>query len=631
MPLTSTPPGTRRLAVGRVAFLLDGADLRYVTVDGVELLRRVGAPLRDETWGTLEPDAVEVEVIDSAAAIEVRARARHRSAAADVRWTVLARAAASGELSYEVAFMPDAAFAYARMGICLLHPPQALIGRRYVAQTVAGEISGVFERPIAPQRIEAGEILPLFKAFSALRLEQPDGGEVVLRFEGDLFETEDQRNWCDGSFKTYCTPLSVPRPHRAVPGRRVEQRVALTPSAPRASGPAPRADGAVALEVAAEPLGATMPRIGLALAPEPLVGAAPLRELGLEHLRVDVREPCRAAAAELLARAAEAAAAADAELAVAVHVADAAELDVLADALATHARAIARVLVFERDGEASPGPLVAAARHRLAGRLPRARFAGGTDLWFAQLNRARPDVAAMDGVAWSVTPQVHGSDELTIVEGLAALSDQVATARAFAPGLELLVGPVTLRPRCNPAADDAREQALHPPPASIDPRQGELFAAAWTAGGIAQLAAAGADAVTWFETHGPRGAMDATGAPLPCWHPLADACAWSGWEVLPVDNPEPLAVQLLAVRDPTGRATGLLLANLRAEPTAVELAGLPAADARLRVLDATTRATAYAEPRAFRACAAGQPLVGGALRLTLAAHAVATVLVGAGT
>ena len=29
-----------------------------------------------------------------------------------------------------------------------------------------------------------------------------DGMWVDLKFEGDIFETEDQRNWIDGSYKT---------------------------------------------------------------------------------------------------------------------------------------------------------------------------------------------------------------------------------------------------------------------------------------------------------------------------------------------------------------------------------------------------------------------------------------------
>ncbi|MEJ0031488.1 MAG: hypothetical protein WDO15_14435 [Bacteroidota bacterium] len=48
-----------------------------------------------------------------------------------------------------------------------------------------------------------------------------------LQFEGDIFETEDQRNWGDDSFKTYSTPLSRPYPVMLKPGDKVNQKVRL--------------------------------------------------------------------------------------------------------------------------------------------------------------------------------------------------------------------------------------------------------------------------------------------------------------------------------------------------------------------------------------------------------------------
>jgi len=49
---------------------------------------------------------------------------------------------------------------------------------------------------------------------------RPDGHGIfswrrprwTISFEGDVFETEDQRNWTDASFKTYCPPLRLPYP-----------------------------------------------------------------------------------------------------------------------------------------------------------------------------------------------------------------------------------------------------------------------------------------------------------------------------------------------------------------------------------------------------------------------------------
>ena len=53
------------------------------------------------------------------------------------------------------------------------------------------------------------------------------GIEAKFEFEGDLFEMEDQRNWTDGSFKTYCTPLSLGYPFQALAGQSFKQKVTL--------------------------------------------------------------------------------------------------------------------------------------------------------------------------------------------------------------------------------------------------------------------------------------------------------------------------------------------------------------------------------------------------------------------
>jgi hypothetical protein len=64
-------------------------------------------------------------------------------------------------------------------------------------------------------------------AFSAMVIEHPAFGRTELSFDGDLFELEDQRNWGDASFKTYCTPLLLGFPHQARKGVGIMQSVTI--------------------------------------------------------------------------------------------------------------------------------------------------------------------------------------------------------------------------------------------------------------------------------------------------------------------------------------------------------------------------------------------------------------------
>ncbi len=39
---------------------------------------------------------------------------------------------------------------------------------------------------------------------------------------------EDQRNWTDASFKTYCTPLEIPYPVEVAKGTKISQKIRIS-------------------------------------------------------------------------------------------------------------------------------------------------------------------------------------------------------------------------------------------------------------------------------------------------------------------------------------------------------------------------------------------------------------------
>ena len=522
------PNRTWDLEVGRVRLCLDGIDLRYVEIDDVEVIRRVFVTLRGVDWSTVELSQLATEVTQTDDRIAVAGAGHARLDAVDAACTVRIEVLATGALEYAVEWSPRSSFAYNRMGLCVLHPPEACTGRAY--RTSDGD-SGRLPTTIGPQPTVDGDPRPLFEPFTELELDVAGLGPSRFAFTGDRFEMEDQRNWSDGSFKTYCTPLTLPRPHAAEPGRPIRQTLRVEPP-PRRSTVRRRRSEIVELACADAPDGA-IPRLGLCWRP----GAPPaIGRLGPHHVRVDLRRPGTVAGE--LAAAAAFARSAGCALIVAVH----APLPDT-DALALHGDVISHLLAFADVGAVPAG----------------VRVVGGTDDWFVELNRARPDPAGLDGLAWSVTPQVHAGDEPTMVEGLAAQTDQLTCARAFAPSLPLLVGPITLRPRYGPDP--------------IDPRQGSAFAAAWTAGSVAAQAAGGAWSATYFETHGPGGVLDGERT-FPVFDVLADACRWQGWTRLRSTSSAPLAAQLLAVHPDGSDAREGWLINLRDRPTRVRVNGL---------------------------------------------------------
>ena len=134
------------------------------------------------------------------------------------------------------------------------------------------------------------------------------------------------------------------------------------------------------------------------------------------------------------------------------------------------------------------------------------RLATGTNAYFAELNRQRPPRRAQ--ACYSINPQVHTFDDLSLLETLEAQAVTVESAAQFCDGA-LIISPITLRPRFNPNATDPKQQQELPSTATADPRQQTSFCAAWTVGTLAQLMSLDRiESLTFYETTGPGGIMN---------------------------------------------------------------------------------------------------------------------------
>ena len=354
---------------------------------------------------------------------------------------------------------------------------------------------------IGPQiHLDDGTDLPLFEPVADLDITHSSGGVVRFEFAGDLWEMEDQRNWTDASYKSASTPAKLGYHHDAEPGLQFDQEVVIrTAGFPAAVSR--EADTALTIIVDA-PAGHVVPPVGLRCAdpgtPPSNRALAVLRAIAPAHLRVDVPLSSESAAA-VIAAAADRARELNCGLELAVFLPAAVEtraaaLDRLCDGLAANPPALARVLAFGEGEESSSADTVAAVQAALvtagAAAVP---VIAGTNIYFNELNRHRLPPGRAAGLAWSVNPQVHAVDDMSLMENLQAQPDTIATARCFAPGTGLYVTPITLRPRFNAVAVTDQEFPAGGLPWQVDVRQPSLFAAAWTLGSVAALATAGAD------------------------------------------------------------------------------------------------------------------------------------------
>jgi hypothetical protein len=297
---------------------------------------------------------------------------------------------------------------------------------------------------------------------------------------------------------------------------------------------------------------------------------------------------------------------------------------------------LVRVLAL-REGEAATSPqTLRCVRQVLSGLdVP---VGAGSDANFCELNReqklGRMALAEEDFIFWSINPQVHAFDSLSIVETLEAQASTLQTARAFAGGKPLVISPVTLKPRFNAVATGTpppfRPGELPPP---VDPRQLSLFAAAWTLGSLASLTGARAESITFHETTGWQGVMEREcgsalpdqfpslpGGVFPIYHVLAAVAGCDRLAPTRVSTPSHIIAVALHQCD---QPRGMLLANLTPRTLRVHL--LTAAPAvTLRLLAAENIVSAPSEPGLLRT-PIGDPIASreGNIELNLLPHALA--------
>ncbi|NJR13486.1 MAG: hypothetical protein HC779_03590 [Phyllobacteriaceae bacterium] len=208
------------------ADILDG-DPRRISFAGVEVLRRISYPVRDASWGTIQTETIQ-EVIT---ATQYTRRFRAMSGEFTGEFVLALTSMHAGEASLQASIVITAAtdFMTNRAGLTLLHPITYVAGSPMVITHPDGRQTRANFPPLIDPRQPALDIAAIRHVVCGIA--------VDVHFEGEVFEMEDQRNWSDASFKTYCRPLSLPRPFAVRKGETVSQRVTVSLAQ---IGPAPR-------------------------------------------------------------------------------------------------------------------------------------------------------------------------------------------------------------------------------------------------------------------------------------------------------------------------------------------------------------------------------------------------------
>ena len=206
------------LRAGPLTMIFDpsNAFIRYIRWGAQEVVRAIYGAVRDHNWATI-PSAVsnlKTDVTNDSFRISFDVACREREV--DYSWRGNICGDAAGKVTYTFEGKARSNFQRNRIGLCVLHPIEECAGRACMIEHVDGSREmGTFPRTILADQ-------PFFD------IQAVNYGSVEIRFNGETFEMEDQRNYGDASYKTYSTPQRLPKPAPVRTGDEVRHEVTVT-------------------------------------------------------------------------------------------------------------------------------------------------------------------------------------------------------------------------------------------------------------------------------------------------------------------------------------------------------------------------------------------------------------------
>lgn len=531
---------------------LDGT-LRYIKSGKTEIIRMIYPALRDSEWLNVEGIRSN-EIVEAAAdsfTITYNIKFSRNEIALEAKVVITGNPDSSIIYRFEAEALNS--FMKNRVGLCVLHPVEPCAGKPCTI--------------IKPDNKSESTEFPLFisahQPFTDIKSIIWKAGwlDCCIDFSGALFETEDQRNWTDDSFKTYSTPLSLPYPARMDKGERIVQELKLS-----VAGEAEKISVSDTINIiAGDKEALRFPSIGICRTSgqEKLTRsqAESIKETGFDHYRIELdltKEGWQQTLNEAVAEAEM--------LALSVELAlffDDNAVEQCAELIEKLTEVHCNILLFiiyHKYQPATPDELSDALIPLLKNAFPGVKAAAGTNANFAQLNRNRPSSVQPDLICWSIHPQEHASDYLTLVENLKAQAYTVQSAVTFSEGKPFWVSPVTIARRFNANLGFHNDVNKDNPPPEADMLLRNMKGACWVAASVKYLAESGVAGISLLETTGNSGIINTDSPGLnsnadtgltkyPVFNVLRYLMLHKGFKIIPSISTDRLSVEAIILTD----------------------------------------------------------------------------------
>lgn len=487
----------KKLNAGPLTLEYSEGSLWNISEGNEEIIRRIYLVFQDINWTSrpfdIKNEEWQIDAKSFSAKIEMQGTHDAKNFLVDLLITGSER----GKISYGFSGKSTDTFFKNRLGLCLLHPVEHLAGRSCDLIRPDGSI----EESLFPVKISPTQPF-LNLAGIVHRLES--GTAVAVKFEGEIFETEDHRNWSDASYKTYCTPISLPFPAPIEVGSPIRQSINIAIDQKLSETLKSSAESKILVSLSDQQI--LLPKIGLGLNSDlshlNLSEYEGFEDLGIEHLRLSLK--CADASKSDVEKALAITQKLNISLDLAITADTPGQARAFFESLGDLNAQIRTIFLFSSQDKITPEDFIRAAKEVLA---DESKIAAGTDLYFTELNRNPHCANLVEQINFSINPQVHSFDDRTLIQNTATQKTMGINAALIALGKKINVGPISLRPRYNPnAMQPDKDLSNTPLPSSVDVRQRTWFTEAWTAMSLRSIAESNAiSTITYFETLGWRG------------------------------------------------------------------------------------------------------------------------------
>ncbi|HUX97019.1 MAG TPA: hypothetical protein VMV47_14885 [Bacteroidales bacterium] len=489
-----------RVQAGTLSMLYENGSIRYISAGKNEIIRMVYSAVRDREWLSVKPVITSEWIERSSDSFRIEYKCNYITSEIEFAASYIIEGKPDNTITFILEGEAKSTFEKNRIGFCVLHPVEGLADKSCIITHTDGSIEpSSFPAYINPQQL-----------FTDIRSMKWTRGELdcFIEFSGDIFETEDQRNWTDASFKTYSTPQSLPAPVKVNKGDLISQKVIF-----RAENPVrnfTQENGIINISLTTES-SVPLPKIGVGRSTRniPLEEdeIVVLRNIKFDHYRCNLYlfNPDWEQTA-------------DKSMEEALKLGYLLELALFFDdEYRNQSESFVRwidksgavpgiILIFHKKNQVTPPYLEEYLVPVLRKAIPEVLISTGTNANFEQLNSDRPKDGDSDLICYSVHPQEHASDNITLIENLRAQAYTVESLRQFSGKRGIWVSPVNIQRRFNANIENYESHSADDSiPYQVDSRMMSLFGACWTAGSLKYIGESGVSGITYYETAGERG------------------------------------------------------------------------------------------------------------------------------